>query len=121
MGYILRAWLRKIRTRLRSGPEKPMKSKESVPTSIGFEYANNAKLFCDRLCLQLFQLMLSRSKAKRSNMSVKSLLGVAIKNTNIERNLVSRGFLVAIYMHKKARSNFKFSGKPMNVMYWIIN
>ncbi len=36
------------------GPEKPMKSKKSVPTSIGFEYANNAKLFCDRLCLYLY-------------------------------------------------------------------
>ena len=31
-----------------------MKSKKSVPTSIGFEYANNAKLFCDRLCLYLY-------------------------------------------------------------------
>ncbi len=40
--------------------------------------------------LQLFQLRLSRSKAKKSNMSGKRLLGVAIKNTNIERNLVSR-------------------------------
>ena len=47
-------------------------------------------------------------------MGAKSLLGVAIKNTQTERNLVSRDSLVAIYIHKKARSNFKFSGKPMN-------
>ena len=32
-----------------------------------------------------------------------------------------QGYLVAIYMHKNARSNFKFSGKPMNVMYSVIN
>ena len=31
-----------------------MKSKKSVPTSVGFEYANNAKLFCDRLCPYLY-------------------------------------------------------------------
>ena len=31
-----------------------MESKKSAPTSIGFEYASNAKLFCDRLCLYLY-------------------------------------------------------------------
>ena len=68
-----------------------MKSKKSVPTSIGLEYANNAKLFCDRLCLQLFQLRLqSPGKAEKSNTSAKCFLGVTIKNTQTEQNLVSR-------------------------------
>ena len=35
--------------------KQPMKTYEkSVPMSIGFEYANNEKLFCDRLCLYLY-------------------------------------------------------------------
>ncbi len=38
--------------------------------------------------------------AKRSNTSAKTLLGVAIENTQTERNLVW-GFLIAIYIHKK--------------------
>ena len=43
------------------------------------------------------------------------LAGSGIKNTQTEQNLVSRDFdLVAIYIHKKARFNFKLSGKPMN-------
>ncbi len=42
-----------FRTKSRSR-KTPMKSKKSVPTSVGFEYANNAKLFCDRLCLYLY-------------------------------------------------------------------
>ena len=40
--------------------------------------------------IQLFQLRLSLSKAEKSNTSAKSLLGVAIKNTQTEQNLVSR-------------------------------
>ena len=40
--------------------------------------------------LSALPLRLSRSKAKRSNTSAKSLLGVTIKNTQTERNLVSR-------------------------------
>ncbi len=40
--------------------------------------------------LQLFQLRLSPSKAEKSNMSAKSLLGVMTKNTQTEQNLVSR-------------------------------
>ena len=40
---------------------------------------------------------------------------VTIKNTQTEHNLVSRDtYIVAIYVHKKAISNFKLSGKPMN-------
>ncbi len=31
-----------------------MKSKKSIATSIGFEYTNNEKLFCNRLCLYLY-------------------------------------------------------------------
>ena len=42
------------------------------------------------LCIQLFQLRLSPSKAEKSNTSTKSLLGVTIKNTQTEQNLVSR-------------------------------
>ncbi len=41
-------------------------------------------------CIQLFQLRLSPSKAEKSNTSAKSLLGVTIKNTQTEQNLVSR-------------------------------
>ena len=37
---------------------------------------------------------------------------MTIKNTLTEQNLVST--VVAIYIHKNARSNFKLSGKPMN-------
>ncbi len=51
---------------------------------------------------------------KKSNTSAKNLLGVTIKNTQTEQNLVSRDMLVEIYIHKKARSNFKLSGKPSN-------
>ena len=40
--------------------------------------------------IQLFQLRLSPSKAEKSNTSAKSLLGVTIKNTQTEQNLVSR-------------------------------
>ncbi len=40
--------------------------------------------------IQLFHLRLSPSKAKKSNTSAKSLLGVTIKNTQTEQNLVSR-------------------------------
>ena len=40
--------------------------------------------------IQLFQLRLSPSKAEKSNTSAKSLLEVTIKNTQTERNLVSR-------------------------------
>ncbi len=39
---------------------------------------------------------------------------LTIKNTQTEHNLVSRDRIVAIYVHKKAISNFKLSGKPMN-------
>ena len=42
------------------------------------------------VCIQLFQLRLSPSKAEKSNTSAKSLLGVTIKNTQTEQNLVSR-------------------------------
>ena len=42
------------------------------------------------ITVQLIQLKLSPSKAEKSNMSAKSLLGVAIKNTQTEQNLVSR-------------------------------
>ena len=38
-----------LKNRIKSRSKKiPMKSKTSVPTSIGFEYANNAKLFSIR-------------------------------------------------------------------------
>ena len=40
--------------------------------------------------IQLFQLRLSPSKAEKWNTSAKSLLGVTIKNTQTEQNLVSR-------------------------------
>ncbi len=40
--------------------------------------------------IQLFQLKFSLSKAEKSNTSAKSLLGVTIKNTQTEQNLVSR-------------------------------
>ncbi len=40
--------------------------------------------------VQLFQLRLSPSKAEKSNTSAKSLLGVTIKNTQTEQNLISR-------------------------------
>ncbi len=66
------------------------------------------------IVIQLFQLRLSRGKPKRSNMSAKGLLGVTIKTTQTEQNLVSRDTIVAIYTHKKIRSNFKLCGKPMN-------
>ena len=65
--------------------------------------------------IQLFQLRLSPGKAEKSNTSAKSLREVTIKNTQTEQNLVSIGIrIVAIYVHKKARSNFELSGKPMN-------
>ncbi len=41
--------------------------------------------------IQLSQLKLSPSKAEKSNTSTKSLLGVTIKNTQTEQNLVSIG------------------------------
>ena len=41
--------------------------------------------------IQLSQLKLSPSKAEKSNTSTKSLLGVTIKNTQTEQNLVCIG------------------------------
>ena len=65
--------------------------------------------------IQLFQLRLFSNKAEKSNTTAKSLMGVTIKNTQTEQNLVSRDtYPVAIYIHKKARSNFKLSGKDMD-------
>ena len=65
--------------------------------------------------IQLFQLRLSPSKAEKSNTSARSLLGVTIKNTQTEQNLVwGDTFIAAIYIHKKATSNFKLSGTPVN-------
>ena len=40
--------------------------------------------------VHVFQLRLSPSRADKSNTSAKSLLGVTIKNTQTEQNLVSR-------------------------------
>ena len=70
--------------------------------------------------IQLFQLRLSPSKAEKSNTSAKSLLGVTIKYTN--RTKFSFGgyvYIVTIYIHKKARSNFKlvFSDKPFALIF----
>ena len=42
------------------------------------------------LVIQLFQLRLFPSKAEKSNTSAKSLLGMTIKNTQTEQNLISR-------------------------------
>ncbi len=47
-------------------------------------------LTSDLNCIQLFQLRLFPNKAEKSNTSAKSLLGVTIKNTQTEQNLVSR-------------------------------
>ena len=51
---------------------------------------NEALLKSRWVYIQLFQLRLSPSKAEKSNTSAKSLLGVTIKNTQTEQNLVSR-------------------------------
>ena len=49
------------------------------------------------ISIQLFQLRLSPSKAEKSNTSPKSLLGVTIKNTRTEQNLVSRDTSCDLY------------------------
>ncbi len=72
------------------------------------------KVILAQVFIQVIQLRLSRSKGKRSNTSANSLLAVAIKNTQTERNMVSWIPIVAIYIHKKARFNFILGGKPMN-------
>ena len=58
---------------------------------------NKEKIMCNVLMclsiewkLQPFQLRLPPSKAEKSNTNAKSLLGVTIKNPQIEQNLVSR-------------------------------
>ncbi len=61
---------------------------------------------------------MSPSKAGKSNTSAKSLLEVTIKNTTEKYTNRTKssfyGYVVVIYIHKKAGSNFKLSGKPMN-------
>ena len=47
--------------------------------------------------IQLFQVRLSPSKVEKSNTSAKSLLGVTIRNTQTEQNLVSRDTIRDLY------------------------
>ncbi len=65
----------------------------------------------------MIQLRLSRSKRKRSNTSAKRSLGVAIKNTQTEQNLVSRDRLFEVCLVKtvdslKIKKTYVFTEQP---------
>ena len=57
----------------------------------------------------------TRNKWEKIGYEREKLTGSSIKNAQIEQNLVSLGIPSRdICIHKGARFNFNFSGKPMN-------
>ncbi len=66
------------------------------------------------ICEQTVELSQPEAKGKGRIYEREQLAGSGEIHAQIEQNLVSEAFLVAMYNHKKARFNFKLSGKPMN-------